>query len=251
VASAKLLALVLRTTDYGESDRVVALLTRERGKISAFARGARASRKRFGGTLEPFTLATAELRERPGAELWTLESAAAQRSFGGIRGDLARIACASYACDLARALVRDGEPHPDLFALLVAYLTRLDAAPAEPAALRAFELLALRGAGLAPRLDDCARCGGALPGAPARLGFSPEAGLLCAACSSLAPRTPGCSSATAEALRRLSREGLAAAALPPEASAEARELLTSFIEHQLGGRLPSRRFLDEVGLALR
>jgi DNA repair protein RecO (recombination protein O) len=251
VAHAKLRALVLKTTDYGESDRVVALLSEERGKLSAFARGARASRRRFGGALEPFTLVSAELRERPGAELWTLESVAVQQGFGGIRGDLARIACAAYACDLARALVRDGEPHPELLALLVGYLARLDAAPPEPAALRAFELLALREAGLAPRLDACARCGGPLPGAPAPLAFSLEGGLLCAGCADRGPRGPGCAAGTAAELRRLAREGLAAAALDPPAAAEARALLASFIEHQLGRRLPSRKFLDELGSALR
>ncbi len=117
----KLRALVLQATDYGESDRVVALLSEERGKLSAFAHGARASRRRFGGALEPFNLLAAELRERPGG-LWTLESAAVLRGFGAVRGELARIACAAYACDVARSLVREQEAHPDLFALLLSLL---------------------------------------------------------------------------------------------------------------------------------
>ena len=41
-------AIVLRTVDYGEADRVVTLFTREHGKLSALARGARKSVKRFG-----------------------------------------------------------------------------------------------------------------------------------------------------------------------------------------------------------
>ncbi len=245
----KLHALVLQATDHGESDRVVALLTAERGKLAAFAHGARASRRRFGGALEPFNLLAAELRERPGGGLWTLESAAVARGFGAIRGDLARIACAAYACDLARSLVREQEAHPDLYALLLALLERLDAAPAEPAALRAFELGALRATGLLPRLDACARCGGALPGAPARLAFSPEdGGFLCAGCAPGAPRAPRCGPDAAVALRRLAEGGLAAAGpLPGPVAAEARDLLTRFLEHHLGRRLPSRRFLDEVG----
>ncbi len=247
----KLNGVVLRTVDYGESDRVVSLLSRERGKLSAFARGARVSRKRFGGTLEPFSLVMAEARERPGAELWTLHAAALQRGFGAIRADLSRIACAGYASDLARSLVRDGEPHPGMFALLVEYLSRLDAAPAEPAALRAFELLALREAGIAPRLDACSRCGGSLPLPPARLAFSLEGGLLCDGCAALAPVAPRCAAATAEGLRRLAGEGLAAAPLGAQEAAEARELLSAFVEYQLGARLPSRRFLDEVGPMLR
>ncbi|HEY6002097.1 MAG TPA: DNA repair protein RecO, partial [Anaeromyxobacter sp.] len=156
---AKLTAIVLRTVNTGEADRVVTLLTRERGKVAAFARGARASRRRFGGSLEPFTLVSAEVRERPASDLLGLESVTPLEAFGGIRGDLARIACAGYAAELSRELLRDHEPHEDLFDLLAAYLAALDRAPARPAALRAFELGALRAAGLAPRLDACARCG--------------------------------------------------------------------------------------------
>src|SRR5574342_1134169 len=158
---AKLTAIVLRTVDTGEADRVVTLLTRERGKVAAFARGARASRRRFGGSLEPFTLLAVEARERRGAELLWLASAQVERGFGTLRGDLARIACAAYACELARELTRDAEPHPDPFQLLCAYLTSLDAAPPAAAGLRAFEIGALRSAGLGPCLDCCARCGAA------------------------------------------------------------------------------------------
>ncbi|HEX7488511.1 MAG TPA: DNA repair protein RecO, partial [Anaeromyxobacteraceae bacterium] len=75
----KLTGVVLRTVDYGESDRVVTLLTAERGKVSAFARAARASRRRFGGALEHFTLVHAEARERRGAGLLSLESVTVER----------------------------------------------------------------------------------------------------------------------------------------------------------------------------
>jgi DNA repair protein RecO (recombination protein O) len=247
----KLQAVVLRTTDYGESDRVVALLSEEHGRLSAFARGARASRRRFGGALEPFTLLTAELRERPGAELWGLESVSVQRGFGAIRGDLSRIACAGYACDLCRALVRDHEPHPELFADLVALLALLDEAPARPETLRAFELMALRDSGLSPRLDGCARCGAPLPASLAGLAWSPEGGLVCGSCRTGLPRAVPCSPAAASALLALAAGGLAAGPLPAGVGAEVRDLLSRFVEQQVGGKLPSRKFLDEVGPLLR
>jgi DNA repair protein RecO (recombination protein O) len=252
VISAKLTAVVLRTVDTGEADRVVTLLSRERGKVAAFARAARASRRRFGGALEPFTLVRAEVRERPGAELLGLESVAPLEPFGGIREDLARIACAAYAAELARELVRDHEPHPDLFDLLAAYLRALDAAPAAPTALRAFELGALRAAGLLPRLDACARCEAALPARTLRLDPA-HGGVLCAACTPLAsPGAPALSAGAAAALHRLAEGGLAAAGEPlaPQAGREARDALGAFIEHHLGRRLQARRFLDEIGPVL-
>ncbi len=252
----KLTAIVLRTVDCGESDRVVSLLSLERGKLSAFARGARASKRRFAGALEPFTLLAVEVKERAGSDLLTLESAAVSRPFGAIRTDLARIACAGYACELARELVRDHEPHRQLFELLAGYFARLEAAPARPWALRAFELGALGAAGLMPRLDACARCGEPLRvEATARLRFDPEqGGFLCPSCApSAAPGSLEAAATTARALARLQESGLDAAEAEqaaPTSGAEARNVLSAFIEHHLGRRLGSRRFLDEVGPAL-
>jgi DNA repair protein RecO (recombination protein O) len=242
--TAKLHAVVLRTVDYGERDRVVTLLSRERGKLSAFARGARSSRRRFGGALEPFTLLAVEVTER-GGDLGVLESASVERGFGALRGDLARIACASYAVELARELVRDAEPHDDLFVSLVAYLGALDDAPARPWDLRRFELDALRAAGLQPSLDGCARCG--RPAGGAGLRFDPaEGGVLCAACAPTGgPGARAVETPVLEALRRLAR-GEEAGAGEDDAS-RARVLLGACVEYHLGKRLQSRRFLDEVG----
>ena len=242
--SAKLRAVVLRTVDYGERDLVVTLFSRERGKLSAFARGARSSRRRFGGALEPFTLLAAEVTER-GGDLWVLEDAGVERGFGNLRGDLARIACASYAVELARELVRDAEPHEDLFDGLVAYLGLLDEAPARPWDLRRFELDALRAAGLQPALVECARCGRPAGEGPAR--FDPlQGGVLCPACASTGSagaRPIGAD--VLEALRRLQRgEAVDQGAVE---GAQARAILGACIEIHLGKRLQSRRFLDEVG----
>lgn len=247
-----LAAVVLRTVDFGESDRVVTLLTEERGRLGAFARGARASRKRFGGALEPFTLLEASLTFRGSGDLPVLENVTVRRAFGAIREDLARIACASYACELARELLHDGEAHRELFALLVDYLSRLEGGPARPTVLRAFELGALAAVGLMPRLDACARCGrppAPLPGGAIRFDVA-FGGLLCGDCARFSgPGAVDAGAGTAMALLALQGGGLAAAEAAPlslEAGREGRDLLGRFIEHQLGRRLNARRFLDDV-----
>lgn len=242
--TAKLRAVVLRTVDYGERDRVVTLLSRERGKLPAFARGARSSRRRFGGALEPFTLLAVEVAER-GGDLWVLEDASVERGFGNLRGDLARIACASYAVELARELVRDAEPHEDLFDGLVGYLGCLDEGPARPWDLRRFELDALRAAGLQPALVDCARCGRPAGEGPAP--FDPaQGGVLCPACAPTAGA--GTRAAGADVLRALRRLQRGETVEPDAAGGTpARSILGACIEVHLGKRLQSRRFLDEVG----
>ncbi len=246
----KVEGIVLRVVDFGESDRIVTLLTRERGKVGAFARGARASKRRFAGLLEPFTLLAAELTDRRG-DLLGLESASALRAHGGIRTELSRIAVAGYATELAGELVRDAEPHPALFALLASFLGALDVAPARPAALRAYELGALAAAGFMPRLDACARCGARVAEAMPVCFDAADGGVLCAGCEPPGGGgLPALSPATVTALLRLQAGGLAAAAsepLAPPAGKEAREALTRFVEHLVGKRLQSRKFLDEVG----
>ena len=68
-------ALVLRRTPYREADLVVTLFTAELGQVSALARAARKSQRRFGGSLEPFHTLQTELDEPSGAELMTLRTA--------------------------------------------------------------------------------------------------------------------------------------------------------------------------------
>jgi DNA repair protein RecO (recombination protein O) len=249
-ARIKLEGVVLRVVDYGESDRIVTFLTRERGKVGAFARGARASRRRFAGLLEPFTLLALDLNDRRG-DLLGLEAASALRAHGGIRSDLARIAVAGYAAELSGELVRDAEPHPRLFELLTEFLGMLDVGPARPSALRAFELGALAAAGFMPRLDACARCGAELgAGRPVRIDPA-HGGALCSGCEPPGGGgLPSVSPETLAALVRLQAGGLRASGdepLDPPAGREAREALTRFVEHLLGRRLASRKFLDEVG----
>src|SRR5256714_3364100 len=84
----RLAAIGLRTVAYGDSDLIAHLLVRGRGRVSAFARGARSSRRRFGGALEPFQLVEVLLAERSGPELWMLREAAVAEAYAGVREDL-------------------------------------------------------------------------------------------------------------------------------------------------------------------
>ncbi len=68
-------ALVLRRTPYREADLVVSLFTEQLGQVSALARSAKRSQRRFGGSLEPFHTLLVELEEAAGAELMALKSA--------------------------------------------------------------------------------------------------------------------------------------------------------------------------------
>lgn len=243
-------ALVLGTTDYGESDRVVALFTRDKGRLAAFAAGARRSKRRFAGALEPFTRLQVELSERRG-DLLFLDSASVVEAHAGLRLDLARLGYAGHAVELCRELCKEREPHEELYDELCAYLDRLARGGGEASAtgLLAFELAALGHVGLAPRLDACAICGGAVEGGA--LFDPPNGGAVCERCKGMA--FAGAVPAGAEALRAaalLQRSGPAACVeiADPRLRAEVRRLVRRFT-HQVLGRDPrSLAFLAQVGI---
>lgn len=253
-------ALVLRAIAYGDADLIVHLLVRGRGRISAFARAARSSRKRFGGALEPFQRVEALVVEREGDELWALREARVVEAHARLRDDLHRIAHAGYAAELVHGLTRAGEPADGLFTLLEEFLCRLEAGAATSARLRALELGALSAAGLAPELGACARCGAVVP--PGRAAFDPDAGgLVCSRC------TPGAhllalSLAARAALWQLRGGGLPAADAPvsadgsgrpadprafEDACTQAQRPLALFLQHHVGHGLRSAEFLAQVG----
>lgn len=154
-------AIVLRQTDYGEADRIMTFFTREEGLLKGFARGARSSRKRFGAALEPF----AELRLfwKPGrGGLPLLQEADLETLHDGLRRDLSLLTLASYGCELIEALFGEGQPHPEVYQLLKAFLGHLDQHDAGPDCRFLLELRALSLAGYIPHFLHCAECFGGL-----------------------------------------------------------------------------------------
>ena len=96
-------ALLLRSVDYGEADRVVTLLTERFGRVAAMARGARRSQKRFGGALSPLCVLSVELRPGRG-ELWTLSGARIEAACLRLLPDLPRMNGCFAGLELLRAL---------------------------------------------------------------------------------------------------------------------------------------------------
>ena len=235
--------MVLGTVDYGEADRLVTLFTKGRGKLTAFASGARKSKRRFAGALDPMTALKAQLVERSGTT-FRLDSVDIEKSYQALRQDLGRISRGLYAVELVRELVRDEQPHEELFTLLVGYLDLLDENKAGPTSLLAFELAALEIAGFRPRFDVCAICGGELS---APLKFDPShGGVTCRKCEQRSVYGVPVDAALASGLLAIQRgERLP---LEPAERRRARELLNQFIEAQVGRKLKSVDFMAQVGL---
>lgn len=150
--------VVLRTHKLGESDRIIVLMTRGRGKVRAVAKGVRKTKSRFGARLEPPGHVSVLMYE--GRDLHTINQAETVDHYRSLREDLDRMTDAMAILEAVDQVAQDGEPNPALFRMLTGALRALGEAPERPALLVGafyWKLLALEG--VSPVLDHCAVCG--------------------------------------------------------------------------------------------
>ena len=112
-----LTALVLGSTPVGEYDRRVVLLTKERGKISCFARGARRPGSPVMAASQPFCFGTYQIRE--GRNSNVLVEAKLHTFFDKLREDMEATLYASYFTEILRYITRENNDEASL--LLLAY----------------------------------------------------------------------------------------------------------------------------------
>jgi DNA repair protein RecO (recombination protein O) len=225
--------VLLRSVDFGEADRVVTLLTSRHGKLGLLARGARRSKRRFGGALEPFVVLDVELSFGRG-ELGSLREAHVTRAFPRILRDLARMSAAGSALELVREAIPERSPDPAIFTSTVRMLEALDQPDTQPGLLSVlFDAHLMSLAGFAPRLLACGVCR-KQPARTQAAEFDPARGyIVCRACGGAPHRLSG-------PLRDLLVQALneewslgAATVCAPEEIAAAQRAMVAFIEHRI------------------
>ncbi len=115
-------AVVLRTWPVHEADLIVSFFTRDYGKVRGVAKSALKSRKRFGGALEPMTVARAWFAERPRQELVRLDQLEILRSPLSAPVDHTRMAVLSFFAEVLDEALPDHDPQETVFRLLLAVL---------------------------------------------------------------------------------------------------------------------------------
>jgi DNA repair protein RecO (recombination protein O) len=120
-------ALVLRRTPYRDADLVVTLFTENLGQVSALARAARKSQRRFGGSLEPFHTLDVELSEVASADLMTLEAARITTARAHLYDHLGSMEAAGRFLTWVRHASPAHTPEPIVWRLTEDCLDRLDA----------------------------------------------------------------------------------------------------------------------------
>ena len=134
--------IVLKQSQFGEYDRLVCLLTREKGKITAFARGARKPGNRLAAATNPFAFGTFRLYE--GRTSYTISEADIQNFFPELLTDYIGACYGMYFAEVADFYCRENNDEREMLKLVYQSLRAL-CAPALPNELvrSIFELKAI------------------------------------------------------------------------------------------------------------
>jgi DNA repair protein RecO (recombination protein O) len=151
-------AIILATSDHGESDRLITFLTRSNGKLKGIAKGARRSHKRFVHSFEPLSLVALQIRERSTASLMWVEACKLVEPHIALRDTLDRWGFAALLAEVMVELVPERVPQEELFLLMKGGLTHLevDRDATNVAILGLFRMLAALGYIL--ELGSCSQC---------------------------------------------------------------------------------------------
>lgn len=199
-------AIVLSTMKFRETSKIARLYTREFGRVSVLAKGARAAKSPFRSALEPMNHVAAVIYKKDNRELQLLSQCDVLTSFKHLSEEMEKLQTALAALELVNVVTHEEERNEELFELLLSFLTAVnDATKNLKVALYYFEMRLTGLLGFQPELDVCSQCGRSaeeLNGDAYKFG---QSGILCRRCGVNATTTLFPSSLSfLRALRRFS-----------------------------------------------
>ena len=177
-------ALVLRTYNLAEADKIVVCLTKRAGLVRAVAKGSRQLKSRFGAALEPFTVLNISCYQKEHQELISLRQTEILHSNFSLLGNPDILTALAYVGDLVIEFSPPYQPNETLFRMVKACLEAIGELPSDlQSIVRYFEVWLLKLEGFLPDLNQCGECQRPLKDGEA-VYLGPDLALRCASCNS-------------------------------------------------------------------
>ncbi len=151
-------AIVINTIEYNESDLLVTFFCHNLGRVTAIAKGAKRSKKRFVNKLELFTLLDIDITLKEGRTLAFLNAAELHTSYLNLRKNYPHYVTASIVIELLQLATKEGEAEPELFKLSLWALHNLNQLQSYKTTIVFYLIRFFRIIGYEPNLQECARC---------------------------------------------------------------------------------------------
>lgn len=247
-------SIILWKKEYGENDNLVSLLAEGHGRITAIAKNAKKSVKRFGGVLELFSLIEAVLIPSRNHGLFVISEASIESPFEGIRTDFIKTAHAGYWSEILNGWIEEGHSQDDIFNLFMNVLESLDKGRIEAETLGIiFQIKLLQLSGLSPDFRSCSECNKHIESLNDRkFYFDIRAGrLICSSCGydSQGRVRMRISKGTVNELRWIQNNNYSMAIrirLNQASIIEGRTLLEKFLPFHMGKEIKSLRLLNRL-----
>lgn len=176
-------ALVLRSYNLAEADKIVVCLSRSAGLIRGVAKNCRKLKNRFGAALEPFTLINLTYFEKENQELVSFSQTEILKSRFNLSSDAALLSGFSYMGDLLMDFSPPRQANDNLYRMALACFEAVSQSPADLEwVLRYFEVWLLKLEGFLPDLRRCANCHNELS-TEEPIYLSSDLSLRCVSCS--------------------------------------------------------------------
>lgn len=160
-------AIILRSFDLNDADRIIVALTRDHGVIRGVAKGAKRSRSKFGSGLEPFSVIRLDYFRKESAELASINRSEIVRSNFAIAGDIDFLESFSYIAELVTTFSPPDDPNELLYRLVDSCLSAAESPHRSPDAFIVivlyFQTWVMSISGLLPDLTICGHCGREAP----------------------------------------------------------------------------------------
>jgi len=230
-----------------DEDRILHILTSRFGVITAYANGAAKPRSPLAGSTELLCYSSFVLFHHK--ERYVVDKADSNRIFFGIRGDIEKLALASYLAQLSNEVCPHGVEADAHLRLLLNALHYIEKGLRPPGLLKAlFELRILTLSGFMPDLVACRECAAY---EAARMRFFPDSGsLLCGDCHTNAPGGIPLSPGILAAMRHIvfsPAEKLFAFTLSDEGIAGLAGLSETYLHYQIDKTFPALEFYRGLG----
>ncbi|TWU06046.1 DNA repair protein RecO [Stieleria varia] len=244
VAAEQTTAIVLRTIEFSETSLIVTLLTRDFGRVSAIAKGARRPKSTFEGSLDLLAVCRVVLIRKSTDALDLLTEAKLHRRFRAAERSLDRVYAGYYIAEMLRLLTDDHDPHPDLYDLAINALAQIDGDGNVALAMLGFDIQALRLLGHSPELRRCTDCGDVVARESRMVFALLGGGVVCHRCRAKQNQTV---SMRLESIDHLERLQSANVSLPievkPQVYGELRAVISRYIQTIVGTMPRMQRFL--------
>ena len=248
MASEKTDAIVLRIVEFSESSCIVTLLTRDFGKITGIAKGARRRKSPFESAIDLLAIVRLVFIPKTSA-LDILTEAKLQRRFRSASTNLDRLYSGFYCAELLLALTDENDPHVEHFELAVSVIQDIDEGENLDHCLIRFQLQSLKLLGHGPELYHCVGCGNPIPASNRHFFGLRDGGVFCVDCRRAKKAVASISAESLEFIRQFAdpTRDWKRTESSSKQTGEVRALVMRYISHVLGYEPKLQKYLEKRG----